>query len=78
MCSHLCTNSQSYIRYLLNFLSVVGRFTIEQLSFKACFGGLFFLHILLVLIMLLHVKVDTIVLFNESALIDSTTILFKY
>ena len=32
--------SHSYIRYFLNFLSVIGRFTIVQLSFTACFGGL--------------------------------------
>ena len=32
--------SHSYIRYFLNFLSVIGRFTIEQLSFTACFGCL--------------------------------------
>ena len=40
MCSHLCTYSHSYIRYFLNFLSVIGSFTTEQLSFTACFGGL--------------------------------------
>ena len=40
MRSHLCTYSHSYIRYFLNFLSVIDCFTIEQLSFTACFGGL--------------------------------------